>query len=203
MTAEQPPVEAAGERPSSRAAVGCLAIIGASFAGTIVVAVPETGYFVAGLLAAATVRKARGWAAGRRQTAEERPEPADVIDVVATLHELSPGGTLNVRLTQLADAAQLISTQTIRELLDEAGIPVRTGVRAGGRNGPGVHATDIPRSCDTPSDDCWCRSASQPTANNTGGEDPGEGFRVEAIGQAGTVVHDPTETQRRRGAVAR
>ncbi|MFD7978875.1 hypothetical protein [Streptomyces sp. NPDC059071] len=184
-----------GEQPSKLAG-GCVLAVGAALASGAVYAVPELGYTVAGALAAAGVRRARTWAAGRREEAAE-PEAEDVVDIVATLHELSPGGTANVRLTQLADAVGLLSTQTVRELLAEAGIEVRNGVRAGGRNGPGVHHTDIPRTCAPSPDGCWCRSDANANTNNARETGAEEGFRVEHIGAAGTVVHDPAETRRR------
>lgn len=186
-----------GEQRKERAAMGCLLVIAVGVGGAVAVAVPETAYYAAGLGTAMAVRKTRGWIAGRRGETDEQPEAEDVIDIVATLHELSPAGAANVRLTQLADAAGLLSTQTVRALLAEADIEVKDGVRAGGRNGPGVHHTAIPRSCSTSSEGCWCWSDANTNTNNEGEEGPEEGLRVDAIGQAGLVIHDPTETRRR------
>jgi len=192
--AEETPAEET-EQPS-RLAGGCVLVIAAAAAGGAVYAVPELGYTVAGLCAATVYRRARGWLAGRSETAEQ-PEEAEPVDVVAVLHELSAGRTEHVRLTQLQEATGLPDTKAVRALLDEAGVPVRSGVRAGGKNGPGVHADDIPRwPCGPPSNGCWCRSGANANTNNSGGEGPGEGLRVEAIGHAGTLVRDPADAYR-------
>jgi hypothetical protein len=171
-----------------------------AFAGTIVVAVPEMAYCIAGFMAAATARKARDWANGRRgHAAEEQPneEPIDIVTALWTLGQK----TGHVRLTQLQEATGLPDTKAVRALLDEAGIPVRTGVRAGGKNGPGVHATDIPAPLpadgDSPDGRCLCRSAANTNANNDDGEGSEKGFRVETTGQAGVTVYDLSETKRR------
>lgn len=200
-------VEPLAEQPdTNRLAGGCVLAVTTAAAGGVVVTVPEAGYFVAGLMAAAAVRKARGWSASRRrEPAEEQPE-AEPADVVAILQQLGEGGH-HVRLTQLQEAAGLPDTKAVRALLDKAGIPVRPGVRAGGKNGPGVHHDDVPAPL--PADDspsrgrCLCRSDANTNTNNEAPERAGEGLRVDPIGQAGTVITDPTETQRRRAAVTR
>ncbi|WP_128977273.1 hypothetical protein [Streptomyces roseicoloratus] len=199
MTTEQQPDVVAGEQPSKLAG-GCVLAIGAALAGGIAYTVPETAYYTAGLLTAAGVRRARTWAAGRR--GGEQPEVEDAVDIVAALHELSPGGTANVRLTQLAEGIGLPDTRTVRALLDEASIPIKE-VRTGGKVGPGIHVTAIPRSCGAPPDGCWCAVTSNNNTNNTPEEEPREGFRVEHIGHAGTVVHDPAETRRRHATTTR
>lgn len=188
--------EAAGEQPSKLAG-GCVLAIGAALAGGVVYAVPELGYTVAGALAAAGVRRARTWAAGRREHAvDEQPEAEDAVDIVAALNELCAGGH-HVRLTQLQELTGLPDTKAVRALLDDAGIPVRPGVRAGGKNGPGVHMADIPALAPAHEPGCLCRSDANTNTNNGDQEGPGEGLRVEAIGAAGVVYRDPTETQRR------
>jgi len=189
---------AAAEQRKERAALGCLLVVAVGVGGAVAVAVPETAYYAAGLGTAVAVRKVRGWVAGRRKQAADEPEEFVEVDIVAALHELSPAGALNVRLTQLQEAAGLPDTKAVRALLNEAGIPVKDGVRAGGKNGPGVHHTAIPRSCDPSSDGCWCRSDANTNANNGTGEGPREGFRVEHTGQAGTTVYDLSETHQRR-----
>lgn len=195
MTAvEQPPAEA-GDQPSKLAG-GCVLAVGAALAGGVVYAVPEIGYTIAGALAAAGAQRARTWAARRREKAADEPDDEDTIDVVGLLHELSPAATANVRLTQLQAAADLPDTKPVRALLAEAGIPIKE-VRTGGKVGQGVHATAIPRSCGAPSDGCWCAVTSNNNTNNTPEERPREGLRVDAIGHAGLVIHDPTETRRR------
>lgn len=194
---QTPPVPEVEEpQGSSRAAGGCVLAIGAGIAGGVVYAVPELGYTVAGALAVVAVGKARTWAAGRRQDADEtEPDEEEQVDIVAVLQRLGEGGQ-HVRLTQLQEAAGLPDTKTVRALLDEAGIPIRTGVRAGGKNGPGVHATDVPREKTTPSERCLCRSDANANANNGDGEGPEKGLRVDAIGHAGAVVRTPADAAR-------
>ncbi|MGW6418830.1 hypothetical protein [Streptomyces sp. NPDC055055] len=199
-TPETPVEESQG---TSRAAGGCVLVIGLGIAGGAVVAVPELGYTVAGALAVVGAGKARTWAAGRRQTynGEQVVDDADVdepVDIVAVLQHLGHGGD-HVRLTQLQEASGLPDTKAVRALLDEAGIPFRKGVRTPGGNGPGVHADDIPPLDAAPSDGCLCRSGANTNANNDG-EGPEKGFRVEHTGQAGITVYDLSETHSRRHA---
>ena len=105
---------------SSRAAGGCALVIGLGMAGGVVVAVPELGYTVAGALAVVAVGKARSWAAGRRQEADETETETDEqepVDIVAALQALGDGGQ-HVRLTQLQEATGLPDTKAVRALLD-------------------------------------------------------------------------------------
>ncbi|MEU9861312.1 hypothetical protein AB0D99_10570 [Streptomyces sp. NPDC047971] len=129
--------------------------------------VPELGYTVAGVAATVGFQRARTWAAGRRGQTAEEPDEAEPVDVVAVLQELGTDGR-HVRLTQLQEAAGLPDTKAVRALLDEADIPVRSGVRAGGKNGPGVHHTDIPAHSPTtsaPSPGCCLCSSEAANAN--------------------------------------
>ncbi|MGW8357379.1 hypothetical protein [Streptomyces wedmorensis] len=195
MSAEEMPETPAEEPDSpSRAAGGCVLAIGAGIVGGVVYAVPELGYFVAGLTITTVARKARNAWLNRGQGVEDEEE---AVDIVAVLHELSDGRH-NVLLTALKDAAGLPDTKAVRVLLDEASIAVKGGVRAGGKNGPGVHHTSIPRVCDASADGCWCRSDANTNANNAPGEGPEKGFRVEHTGQAGVTVYDLSETHSRR-----
>lgn len=190
MTTDQPAV---GEQPSKLAG-GCVLTIGAVIAGAVVYAVPETGYYAAGLLTTAGIRKAITWHA-RRHGGGEQPEAEDTVDIVGLLHELSPQGASNVRLTQLAEAASLPDTKPVRALLTAADIPVKE-VRTGSKVGQGVHASSIPRSCDAPPDSCWCAVTSNNNTNNTDSPADEKGLRVDHIGHGGVVVTDPTETRR-------
>jgi pyruvate/2-oxoglutarate dehydrogenase complex dihydrolipoamide acyltransferase (E2) component len=195
VSADETPVEEP-ER-SSRAAGGCVLVIGLGVAGGVVHAVPEVGYTVAGALAVVAVGKARTWAAGRRQDADEaEADEQEPVDIVAVLQALGDGGQ-HVRLTQLQEATGLPDTKAVRALLDEAGITIRSGVRAGGKNGPGVHADDIPRFESAGSSGCLCRSDANANTNNTAGEGPEKGFRVEHTGHAGVTVYDLSETHHR------
>ncbi|WP_327376214.1 hypothetical protein OG393_21045 [Streptomyces sp. NBC_01216] len=190
---EQPDAE---EQRSERAAKGCLLVIGVAAAGTIAVTVPETAYYAAGLLTTAGIRRARTWATRRRSHTTDEPEAEDHIEVVDALHALSKGGQ-HVLLTDLKNHAGLPDTKAVRRLLDEAGIPIRSGVRAGGKNGPGVHHDDIPPLSTDHEPGCLCRSDTNTNTNNSPEEGPEKGLRVATIGHAGLVVTDPTETQRR------
>ncbi|MFE0699135.1 hypothetical protein [Streptomyces sp. NPDC058872] len=186
---------AAAEQRTERAAAGCLLAIAIGVGGAVAVAVPETAYYAAGLGTAMALRKTRSWIAGRREHADEQLEEADPVDIVAVLLSLSQGQE-NVRLTQLQEAAGLPDTKAVRALLDEAGIPIRPGVRAGGKNGPGIHRDDIPREEAPPSGRCLCRSHANTNANNTSEEGTEKGLRVDPIGQAGAVIHTPAEANR-------
>jgi hypothetical protein len=206
---ETQPTEPVEPEEPSRLAGGCVLAIAASAAGGIVYAVPEAGYFMAGLLATGTVRRARGWLDGRRAPAdedEETEEPdAEPVDIAEHLRTLGTGGR-HVLLTTLAKEAGLPDTKAVRALLEEAGVRVRgvRGLKVDGQegNGPGVHMADIPGAPlpagAPPAERCLCSSAANANTNNAGGEGPREGFRVEPIGQAGTVVHDPAEAHRRQ-----
>lgn len=195
MTAAEslPAVDGAGEG-GNRVAGGCVLAVALAGAGGVAYAVPESAYFVTGLLAAAGVRRARAWATARRTGDEKRD--GEAVDIVATLQGLAEGGE-HVRLTQLQKAAGLPDTKAVRALLDEAGVPIRTGVRAGGKNGPGVHHDDVPPLPEVgkgaPSGGCLCSSAANTNANNGRPEGGGEGLRVEPIGQSGSVVRVPGE----------
>ena len=184
-----------GEQRKERAAMGCLLVIAIGAGGAVAVAVPETAYYAAGLGTAAAVRKVRIWAAGRREKAAEEPDEEERVDIVAALHELSPAGAANVRLTQIVEATGLPDTRAVRALLADANIPIKE-VRTGGKVGQGVYASAIPRSCGAPPDGCWCALTSNNNTNNDGREGPREGFRVEHTGQAGITVYDLSETHR-------
>lgn len=176
---------------ASRAAGGCVLAIGLVAAGGVVVAVPELGYTVAGALAVVAVGKARTWASRRREAPEADPEEQEPVDIVAVLQELGEGGQ-HVRLTQLQEAAGLPDTKAVRTLLDEAGIPIRTGVRAGGRNGPGVHHEDIPRKETSPSERCLCRSRANTNPNNEAEDGSEKGLRVVRT-DTGATYYAPTK----------
>jgi hypothetical protein len=192
VTADQSAV--VEEQGDGRVAGGCVLAVGLAAAGTVAYAVPESAYFVAGLLATQAVRRGRTLAARFRRPDEEPDDES--VDIVTILQDLAEGGQ-NVRLTQLAKAAKLSDTKAARTLLDEAGIPVRTGVRAAGKNGPGVHHEDVPplpgAGKGTPSGGCLCSSHANTNTNNAASEGAREGLRVEAIGQSGSVVRVPGE----------
>jgi hypothetical protein len=202
VTAEEQPVEepTAGEQPEpSRIAGGCVVLVLVGAAGAVAYAVPEVGYYVAGLLTAAGVRKARGWTAARRDREPSDAEPETPVDIVEQLRALS-AGEHHVLLTRLRDAAGLPDTKAVRRLLEEAGVEVAAGVRTPHGNGPGVRLKDIPPPLSPddapPVGRCLCSSDANANTNNADEEGAQKGFRVEPIGQAGTVVHDPAEAHR-------
>jgi hypothetical protein len=201
-TDEETPVEE--PQGASRAAGGCALVIGLGMAGGVVVAVPELGYTVAGALAVVAVGKARTWAAGRRQDADEaEADEEEPVDIVAVLQQLGEGGQ-HVLLTRLADEAGLPDTKAARALLGEASIRVRAVRALDGegveRNGPGIHRDDIPAplpESGAPSGGCVCAGhAANANANNGAGEGAEKGLRVDHIGHAGTVVRTPADAAR-------
>lgn len=193
---EETPNEEGG---GGRVAGGCVLAVALAAAGGVAVVHPEAAYFVTGLVAAAGYRKAHGWITARRAAGDEAEES---VDIVGVLQDLAADGS-HVRLTQLQAAAGLPDTKAVRALLSEAGIPVRTGVRAAGKNGPGVHRDDVPplpdSDRDTPSEGCSCRSDANTNANNGEPGAPREELSVEAIGQAGALVR--VESERRQYSV--
>ncbi|MER7814066.1 hypothetical protein [Streptomyces sp. NPDC096153] len=199
MSTEETPGDAdAGEQPSGRLTGGCVLVvlIGAPMLG-IVTAAPETAYVLLGVLGTIGAQRTRTWATARRTPTDSDPEPdPDPADVGEHLRTLAAGGH-HVLLTQLQKAAGLPDTKAVRALLAEAGIRVRDGVRTPAGNGPGVHLADVPPPTkDAPSEGCWCRSDANANANNAEGSGPREGLRVEPIGQAAAVIHDPSEAHR-------
>lgn len=196
MTSTEQAPAADADPGASKVAGGCVLAVGCGIAGCIAYAVPEAAYFVTGLLATAGYRKARAWAAARGAHGGEPDGEAEAVDIVEVLQQLADGGA-HVRLTQLQEAVGLPDTKAVRALLDEAGIRVRSGVRAGGKNGPGVHHEDVPplpgAGKGAPSGGCLCSSAANTNANNGRPEGGGEGLRVEPIGHSGSVVRVPGE----------
>jgi hypothetical protein len=163
----------------------------------IVAALPESAYVVIGVLATLGVQRVQAWRAGRREKSADDEEPGP--DVTAALHRLV-GDDRGVLLTRLRDDLGAADTKTVRALLDEAGVRVRAGVRTRAGNGPGVHADDIPAPPPTSEDGCCCRSDANANANNGHGGEPGEGLRVERIGQSARIWRDPAEPARHHTA---
>ena len=195
MTTEGPPA-AEEHEGGGRVAGGCVLAVALSAGAGVAYAVPEVAYFVTGLLATAAYRRAYGWVTVRRTGGYEGGDVTELVNIVVALQKLATGGA-NVRLTQLQEATGLPNTRAVRALLDAAGIPVRPGVRAGGRNGPGVHYDDVPPLSDpesgAPSGGCLCSSGANTNANNVSSSGAEEGLRVEAIGQAGSLIHNLSE----------
>lgn len=102
-------------------------------------------------------------------------------DLVRALHALVEDSS-GVLHTALRDRLRYPSTRAVREALEAAHIPSRSGVRAVGGNGPGVHRRDIP-PLPPPREGSPGRSLSQVNAANNnannGGEGSGEGLAVD------------------------
>ncbi|MFJ6014505.1 hypothetical protein [Streptomyces sp. NPDC092952] len=80
---------------------------------------------------------------GPEEVEEEAPETPSSEDVIRALHHLYRGGS-GVLHTALAQHLQLPHTRAVKEVLAEAGIACRPGVRTPAGNGPGVHRDNIP-----------------------------------------------------------
>lgn len=185
---------------SERTAKLILASVALAALAAIVIVFPYVAYFVTGILACRGWQKTRDWIGRRRSDEDDGGElEAEEVDVVEALHYLGRGGR-NVLLTELRDETGAADTKVVRALLDEAGVPVRPGVRTPAGNGPGVHARDVPplspAESGLPGGRCSCSSAANTNTNNAPEPAPGEGLRVEPIGQAGTVIHHPADAVR-------
>lgn len=109
---------------------------------------------------------------------EEAPAAPSRDDLVTALHTLLRGSS-GVLHTTLRDHLRYPSTRAVREALDAAHIPSRSGVRTAAGNGPGVHRADFP-PLPPPREGSPGSALSQvsDTNNNAnnGGEGPREGF---------------------------
>ncbi|WP_228979689.1 hypothetical protein [Streptomyces sp. DH12] len=211
MTSVEPAAEHL-EEPSAaaRAAGGCvIGAIGVGGAALVVHTAPETAYVVLGAMLTHGWQRGRAWHDRRRETTAEGEEPAGepveetAPNVAEALRTLAAEGGSGVLLTRLREHLGLpdspAGTKEVKRLLDQAGIPHK-GVRGPTANGPGVHRDDIPPAPpegEEPQEGrCCCRSDANANANNAPTDTPGEGFRVEHIGAAGRVVHDPADAVR-------
>jgi hypothetical protein len=173
---------------SERAAKIVLLTVGLLAMWGIVAVLPETVYFVAGIMACLGWQKTRGWI-GRRQGSgdETAPTAGEVTaeDVVETLHEVA---NPNVFLADFAAAFDL-DTGAARALLEGHEVRVRRAVRNGESTGVGVHRDDVPplpRGAERgPAESVDLQQQHQPTQPT-----------VEPIGLAGVVVKDGSETSR-------
>ncbi|MDX3645310.1 hypothetical protein [Streptomyces sp. MB09-02B] len=115
------------------------------------------------------------------------PDPQDVTDLVRDLI----GDDRGILLTALRQPLQAADTRAVREVLSEAGIRVRDGVRTAGGNGPGVHRHDLPPlppALDSPAvGSLTCTNAANANANNE--------LRVESR-EGMTIITDPADRHR-------
>ncbi|MFF7881016.1 hypothetical protein ACH40F_07940 [Streptomyces sp. NPDC020794] len=163
--------------------VGLLAMWG------IVAVLPETAYFVAGIMACLGWQKTRGWIGRRQGHSDEAPPAVDEVtaeDVVETLHEVA---NPNVFLADFAAAFDL-DTAAARALLEGHEIRVRRAVRNGDSTGVGVHKDDLP-PLPRPAQETPVGGVDQGQPTNQ------QGLSSEPIGLAGVVVKDGSETRRR------
>lgn len=206
-TTPEPEPEVQPSRIAGAIAGAAFAVIAIVLVRLVVIRVPYVAYFVAGIIVGTVWQRARARLAKRREGdsgVEEETEEAAPPDVAETLRLLSMGQH-HVLLTSLQRSLGVADTKAVRKLLKADGIRVRPGVRTPAGNGPGVHHDDIPPAPLSPTEahgeGCCCRSANNTNANNET-EDPSQkGLSVEAIGQAGTLIRDPSEAQQRQTQV--
>lgn len=131
------------------------------------------------------------------ETLRQEAPPAPSRDaIVRALHALA-GDSSGVLDTALRDHLRYPSTRAVREALAKAGITHRSGVRAVGGNGPGVHRADFPplppsREESPGADVVAGQSANNNNANS--GEEPREGFRVVRNDHGGVTIYDLSNT---------
>jgi hypothetical protein len=128
---------------------------------------------------------------------QEAPTAPSRDDIVRALHTLvgTSSGTLH---TALRDHLRYPSTRAARAALERAGIPSRSGVRAVGGNGAGVHRLDFPplppSREGSPGSGVAAGQGANNNGNNTGGAS-GEGLAVEGSNPGPAypfdIVRDP------------
>jgi len=132
---------------------------------------------------------------GEEEQPEEEPAGPGMPELVAAMHELADP---HVHLSALARALGFgKDTARVRELLADAGVPIKT-VRMGGKPSTGVDAAHFPPlpspSSDAPEDVVAAGQASNNNSNND--------LTVERR-QGMTIIRVLSETARRRGTVPR
>ncbi|MFF5029234.1 hypothetical protein ACFY2J_34125 [Streptomyces collinus] len=186
------------EQGSGRGSLVVLMVVALVAAWRVIVAFPYVAYFVAGVLATVGLQTARArWGKGR-QDDDGHDDEAEQPDVGETLRRLV-GDDKGVLLTALRDDLKLPDTKHVKALLKAAGIPWKA-VRTREGNGPAVHREAIPPApsplaADTHGDGCCCRSDENSNSNNSGGEGPEKGIRVERI-DGGIRIYDLDDNHR-------
>jgi hypothetical protein len=181
--------------------VGLLAMWG------IVAVLPETAYFVAGIMACRGWQKARGWIGrhGEDEASEPEPEADETVAGAAetwrvpTFHELCESlarvGTPHAHIAVLAHDLGT-TPERVREALDACGVQVEAVRMQGRGSSTGVKGDALPTPRSTLG---GVVGAGQP-ANNDNNNDPGDpsekGLRVQPIGQAGTLINNPADAVR-------
>lgn len=145
----------------------------------------------AGWLATAIVLGLRP--APEKPAEEQQKTALTPATVTAALHQLAAPHV------QLAPLAKHLATTTtdLRKTLTEMGVPVAGGVRMKGRGvSTGVKAKHFPPLSPAAAPAPEGVLTSDNNSNNDGEQRPEKGLRVEPIGLAGAVVHDPAEAHR-------
>lgn len=202
------------EGMSERTAKLILGGIGLAAMFAIVVVFPYVAYFVAGILACQGWQKVSGRLAARRgdgpgeeeQGAEEAVACAAETWRVPTFHELCESlarvGTPHAHIAVLAHDLGT-TPDRVREALDACGVQVGAVRMQGRGSSTGVKGDALPAPRPAPGSVVAAGQATNNDANNAPPVGPEKGFRVEAIGQGGTVVHDPADATRHHQASAR
>jgi hypothetical protein len=199
------PGESAGM--SERTAKLILASIALAALAAIVIVFPYVAYFVAGIMACRGWQKTRGWI-GRRGDDEDgagEPEADETVAGAAetwrvpTFHELCESrarvGTPHAHIAVLAHDLGT-TPERVREALDACGVQVE-GVRMQGRgSSTGVKGDALPTPRSTLGGVVGAGQPANNDNNNASAATPEKGLRVEPIGQAGTVIHNPADAVR-------
>lgn len=164
----------------------------------IVAVLPETAYFVAGIMACRGWQKGRGWI-GRRGDEDDAGEPEGDETVagaaetwrVPTFHELCESlarvGTPHAHVAVLAHDLGT-TPERVREALDACGVQVE-GVRMQGRgSSTGVKGDALPTPRSPLGGDVGAGQPGNNDNNNAAAATPEKGLRVEPIGNAGHIL---------------
>lgn len=173
----------------------------------IIAAAPWAAYVVVGILLDRGWLKVRDWQAQRRddepdeeqQDAEEAEVDAVETWRVPTFHELCESlarvGTPHAHVAVLAHDLGT-TPERVREALDACGVRVEAVRMQGRGSSTGVKGDALPAPRPTPGGVVDAGQPANNDNNNATPVEPEKGFRVETIGQGGTVVHDPADAIR-------
>jgi hypothetical protein len=201
--------EAPGESDgmNERTAKLILAFVALAGLAAIVIVFPYVAYFVAGIMACRGWQKARGWIEQRRSDEDEagQTEAGETVAGAAetwrvpTFHELCESlarvGTPHAHIAVLAHDLGT-TPERVREALDACGVQVEAVRMQGRGSSTGVKGDALPTPRPTLGGVVGAGQHANNDNNNSPGADPEKGLRVERIGQAGAIVHDPAESVR-------
>jgi hypothetical protein len=207
--AEAEEVEGPGESAgmSERTAKIVLLTVGLLAMWGIVAVLPETAYFVAGIMACLGWQKTRRWI-GRRGGDEDEASEPEADETVAgaaetwrvpTFHELCESlarvGTPHAHIAVLAHDLGT-TPERVREALDACGVQVEAVRMQGRGSSTGVKGDALPTPRSTLGGVVGAGQPANNDNNNASATTPEKGLRVEPIGQAGTVIHNPADAVR-------